>query len=125
MQLPTLPEVALRVREAVADPNISAGQVAEVLSQDAGLTARLIQVANSALYRGRAEIATLPMAIAGLGSNLVRDLVCAQVVKQMFQATNEEIDSQLRDTWTHSVEVAGVARGCAGLLTFEKSQALL
>ena len=49
IQLPTLPEVALRVRDAVDDPDVSAGQIAEVLSEDTAFSARLLQVANSAL----------------------------------------------------------------------------
>lgn len=49
LQLPTLPEVALRVRDAVEDENASASQIADIIAQDAALSARLIQVANSPL----------------------------------------------------------------------------
>ena len=63
LQLPTLPEVALRVREVVDDENANAGQIAEIIAQDAALSARLIQVGNSPLYRGRQEIDRLPMVI--------------------------------------------------------------
>ena len=37
LQLPTLPEVALRVRDVVDDENASAGQIAEIIAQDAAL----------------------------------------------------------------------------------------
>lgn len=113
LQLPTLPEVALKVRDAVEDPNGTVSQVAEAVSQDAALSARLLQVANSALYRGRVEITSLSMVISRLGSPLVRDLVIAQAMKQMFQATNEVIDTRLHDLWMHNVEVAGICRGLA------------
>ncbi|MGW8311377.1 MAG: HDOD domain-containing protein [Thiogranum sp.] len=46
LQLPTLPEVALRVRDVVDDEDASASQIAEIIAQDAALSARLIQVAN-------------------------------------------------------------------------------
>jgi len=114
LQLPTLPEVALRVREVVDDENANAGQIAEIIAQDAALSARLIQVGNSPLYRGRQEIDRLPMVIARLGSKLVRNLVTSQVMKQMFQATNDEIDQRLRAVWEHSVQVAAIARALAG-----------
>ncbi len=110
IQLPTLPEVALRVRDAVDDPDSSAGQIAAVISEDAALSARLLQVANSALYSGRDAIDRLPVAITRLGNNVVRDVVTAQAMKQMFQATNEEVDTHLRNVWEHSVEVAAIAR---------------
>ena len=114
LQLPTLPEVALRVREVVDDENASAGQIAEIIAQDAALSARLIQVGNSPLYRGRQEIDRLPMVIARLGNKLVRNLVTSQVMKQMFQATNDIIDQRLREVWEHSVQVAAIARALAG-----------
>ncbi|MDT8387599.1 MAG: HDOD domain-containing protein [Thiogranum sp.] len=114
LQLPTLPEVALRVREVVDDENASAKEVSDVVAQDTGLSARLIQVANSPLYRGANEIDRLPMVVARLGSKLVRDLVTSQVMKQMFQATNEIVDQRLRQVWEHSVQVAAIARALAG-----------
>ncbi len=113
LQLPTLPEVALRVRDVVDDENASAGQIAEIIAQDAALSARLIQVANSPLYRGRQEIDRLSMVVARLGNKLVRNLVTSQVMKQMFQATNDLVDQRLREVWEHSVQVAAIARALA------------
>jgi len=110
LQLPTLPEVALRVRDVVDDENASANQIADIIAQDAALSARLLQVANSPLYRGRQEIDRLSMVISRLGNKLVRNLVTSQVMKQMFQATNEMVDQRLRDVWEHSVQVAAIAR---------------
>ncbi len=114
LQLPTLPEVALRVRDVVDDENANANQIADIIAQDAGLSARLIQVANSPLYRGRNEIDRLDMVVARLGSKLVRNLVTSQVMKQMFQATHDAVDKHLRAVWEHSVQVAAISRVLAG-----------
>lgn len=114
LQLPTLPEVALRVRDVVDDENASANQIADIIAQDAALSARLLQVANSPLYRGRQEIDRLSMVVSRLGNKLVRNLVTSQVMKQMFQATNEMVDQRLRGIWEHSVQVAAIARVLAG-----------
>lgn len=57
--LPTLPEVALRVREAAEDPNISIPALSKVIGNDAALTARLIKVVNSPLLRTNKEITDL------------------------------------------------------------------
>ena len=114
LQLPTLPEVALRVRDVVDDENANASQIAEIIAQDAALSARLIQVGNSPLYRGRQEIDRLSMVVARLGNKLVRNLVTSQVMKQMFQATNDLVDQRLRAVWEHSVQVAAIARALAG-----------
>jgi len=114
LQLPTLPEVALRVRDVVDDENANAHQIADIIAQDAALSARLIQVANSPLYRGRNEIDRLDMVISRLGSKLVRNLVTSQVMKQMFQATHDAVDTHLRAVWEHSVQVAAISRVLAG-----------
>ncbi len=114
LQLPTLPEVALRVRDVVDDEDANAGQIADIIGQDAALSARLLQVANSPLYRGRQEIDRLSMVIARLGNKLVRNLVTSQVMKQMFQATNDMVDQRLRAVWEHSVQVAAISRALAG-----------
>jgi len=41
LQLPTLPEVALRVRDVVDDEDANASQIADIIAQDAALSARL------------------------------------------------------------------------------------
>ena len=126
LQLPTLPEVALRVRDVVDDENANASQIADIIAQDAALSARLLQVANSPLYRGRQEIDRLSMVIARLGSKLVRNLVTSQVMKQMFQATNDMVDQRLRSVWEHSVQVAAISRALASRAPgIEPDQAML
>ena len=65
--LPTLPEVALKVREAAEDPNISIPALSKVIGNDAALTARIIKVVNSPLLRTSKEITDIQMAVSRLG----------------------------------------------------------
>ena len=108
--LPTLPEVALKIREAVESENTSAHEIADVLSQDASLSARLIQVANSPLYRTRNPIEDLQMAVTRLGIRMVRDLVISLAMKQIYQATSDVLDDYFRNSWNAAVEVAAISR---------------
>ena len=110
LTLPTLPEVALKIREAVESENTSAQQIAENLTQDASLSARLIQVANSPLYRTRNPIDDLQMAVTRLGIRLVRDLVISLAMKQIYQATSDVLDDAFRECWNTAVEVAAICR---------------
>lgn len=124
--LPTLPEVALRVRDAVEDDSARAAQIADIVATDAALSARLLQVANSPLYRGRNPIDNLQTAVARLGNNQVRTLVSSLVMQQMFQATTDALDSRLRRLWEHSVQVAGISRVIAAQInSLNKDQAML
>jgi len=107
--LPTLPEVALRIREAVEDKDVSAHKLAEVIANDAALSARLIKVANSPLLRGRVAVDNLQMGITRLGITFVRNLATGLAMEQMFQATSEFVDSRMRTSWEHSIEVASIS----------------
>ncbi len=104
--LPTLPEVALRVRDVVDEPDVTAKQLAEIITTDAALSTRLIKVANSALYRGRILSESVQMAVSRLGLSMVRNLVISLVMEQMFQATSNRLDTRLHELWEHSTEVA-------------------
>jgi HD-like signal output (HDOD) protein len=95
LTLPTLPEVAIQVRNAVETENSTAKEVADIIATDAALSARMLQVANSPLYRGRVQIDSLQMAVARLGVRLVRSLVVSLIMQQIFQATNDLLDKKI------------------------------
>lgn len=126
LHLPTLPEVALQVRDAVEDQIATAPQIAAIVAKDPALSARLLQVANSPLYRGRVEVDSLAMAVNRLGLKLVRSLVVSLAMKQMFQATSDHLDHALRKVWDDSVQIAAISRVLSkGLEGLEPEQALL
>jgi len=114
LTLPTLPEVALRVRDAVEGDNATARSIAEMVSQDSALSARLLQVANSPLYQGRTPVESVQMAVTRLGLRLVRSLVVSLAMKQIFQATSVALDRQFRRIWEDSLQVAAISRVLAG-----------
>jgi len=108
--LPTLPEVALRVRDVVDDPEATAADLAVIIITDAALSTRLLKVANSPLYRGRIEIDSVQMAVARLGQKIIRSLVTSLVMEQMFQATSRNLDQRLHDLWEHSTDVSAICQ---------------
>ena len=124
--LPTLPEVALRVRDAVDNEDASLAEISKVIATDAALSARLIQVANSPLMRASQEIQSLDTAVNRLGLKLVRDMVISMVMEQMFQATSELTDKKLRQIWEHSTLVAAISHTLAAQFTpLSPQQAML
>lgn len=108
--LPTLPEVALQVRDVVEDPDVTAQALAEIITTDAALSARLLKVANSPLYRGRVSVESVQMAVSRLGLTMVRNLVTSLVMEQMFQATSNRLEKRLHELWTQSTEVAALSQ---------------
>ncbi len=116
--LPTLPEVALKVKAAVDRENSTAVEIAEIITTDAAIAARLLQVANSPLYRGRVTIDSVQMAVTRLGIRLVRSLVSSLIMQQIFQATSAVLENRFRLLWEESVHVAALSR----VLSYQQSQ---
>lgn len=119
--LPTLPEVALRVRDTLADEDKSLADVSKIITTDAALSARLIQVSNSPLLRTTRTIDSVEAAVTRMGSNMVRNLVTSIVMEQMFQATSDATDKRLRNLWEHSTQVAAIASALTTQFTNLKS----
>lgn len=124
--LPTLPEVALRVRETLEDRDSSMADVGRVITSDAALSARLIQVANSPLLRAARTIESVEAAVTRMGADMTRNLVTSIAMEQMFQATSDATDKRLRDLWEHSTQVAALCHALAAQFTkLKPDQALL
>lgn len=108
--LPTLPEVALQVKNAIENEDMSINKIAHIIADDAALSARIIKVANSPLYRGRVGINSLPMAVGRIGISQMRTLVISLVMKQMFQSTTASLDDYFHKAWATSLQVAAISK---------------
>jgi HD-like signal output (HDOD) protein len=126
LQLPTLPEVALNIRDAAEREDISVNELAEVIGGDPSLAARLLKVANSPLYRGAREIESIAMAVSRLGIDYTCNLATGLAMQQMFQATSDVIDRKLRAVWSQATQVAAISTVLARNFTRLKAdQAML
>ncbi len=117
VKLPILPEVAIRVRDAVNAEDSSAGKVAKIVGSDAALASRLLQVANSPLFRGAAKIESVQNAIARLGVPQVRSLVTSLIMKQLYQTKSSILKKRMQQLWEHSTEVAAICHVLARKFT--------
>ncbi len=126
LPLPSLPEVAIKVRDTVDSDDVSIRDIADIIMTDAALSARIIQVANSALYRGLSTADTVQVAVTRMGLNTVRTLATSLVMKQLFQATHPVVDKYLRNAWKLSTDVAALSAVLAKSYTnLEADSALL
>lgn len=107
--LPTLPAIALKVREAADDPEINLNQMAEVIAQDAALSARMLKIANSA-YMGRSiKVDSVTQAVTRIGLRQIKNISTALAMEQLFVSKNDVIKSYLDKVWQRSVEVVANA----------------
>lgn len=115
--LPTLPDIALNIREAVTKGNTSSQELAEMIITDPSLSARLIHVANSPLYRGAVDVNSIQMAVTRLGSATTRTLVTSLVMQQMFSPKSKLLEHHFREVWRQGVNVSAISRALASLTT--------
>ena len=109
-QLPTLPRVAAEVMEAMRDPNASMARMAEVISCDPALTAKVLRVANSAFYGVRELVGSLQLALSILGMREINSLVLSLAVFRVFPKGRGETDYDLDLFWSHSAVTGQISR---------------
>ena len=87
----SLPEIYLKVRELLDDPNSSLADIADVINVDPNLTSRILRIANSAYCGFKTKIETANRAINMLGTQQIHDLVLSTSVAKAFSSIPEEI----------------------------------
>lgn len=109
INLVSLPEVCIRVNEMVDNPRYSAVDIGKVISQDVGLTTRLLKLANSPFYSRTRRIDTVSRAIAIIGMRELRDLVLAtSAIKAFSRLPSTVVDMDA--FWYHSIRCAVAAQ---------------
>lgn len=118
VDLPSFPEVAVRVRRILSDPKSTVDQVVRVVGSEPALAARLLRIANSAsLNRSGRAVTDLRAAISRIGYNMVRS---ASISFAMAQIRNSNklagLEHPLQEVWQCSTRVAAfayvLARSC-------------
>jgi HD-like signal output (HDOD) protein len=106
--LPSMPAVAARIHDAMADSNWSIRTIATIIRSDLGTTTYLLQVANSPLYAGSTPVRQVEQAIARLGINSTRHLVMAHAVRSMFKTRSALLTLLMQRTWASSTQLAAL-----------------
>lgn len=108
--LPTLPQTVQRVQEAMADPDTSLRDIAEIVSGDPPISARLLQLSNSAAYGFLSRINSVQSAITLLG---MRETYMAVLSSAVLDVTSNAKNFDHERYWRASMFCAGAARKIA------------
>jgi HD-like signal output (HDOD) protein len=106
LELPTLPDIAIKIREMIDDPNVSADKLIRLLSADPVISAHIIKTANSAAFSSGSPVNDLRTAISRLGYRMLRNLVMLVTMNKLFKTGSPDISRKLKQLWDHSREVA-------------------
>lgn len=109
VELLSLPDVYIRLRDVINSPDSSMADVAEVIAFDPSITARLLKLVNSPFYGLVAKVDTITHAINLLGTQQIHDLVLATSIIDSFSGfTNDYFN--IYDFWFNGVYCAVTAR---------------
>ena len=114
-KLPTNPAIAAEILKLSKNPKSTAEQFARVIEADAAMAARLLKMANSALFGQRTPVTTIRRAVTVLGLRRLRmDTLSFQLAAHLNRLGNRPFD--LQTFWQQSVLRACLAREVAGLV---------
>jgi HD-like signal output (HDOD) protein len=100
--IPSLPLIYDQLNEAINDPSSSSATIGEVISNDSGLAARLLKIANSALYNFPTPIDTITQAVTVIGIQQLRDLALGTSVVELFDGISDDLVN-MDSFWKHSI----------------------
>ena len=108
-ELASLPEVVMRAVEIINNPDASAADIGNVISDDPALTARLLKIVNSPFYGFPSRIDTVSRAITVVGTLELLDLILATSVMKAFSGIPPELVN-MDEFWEHSLYTGVVSR---------------
>jgi HD-like signal output (HDOD) protein len=119
VELPSFPDIALKVRKVLADDNVNLEMVVRVVGSEPTLAGRLLQVANSAAINSTgSQVTDLRKAVQRMGLNMVRSAAMAFAMAQMKKASElKGLEAPLAVLWQRCTGVAAMSHVVARRLS--------
>ncbi len=108
--LPTLPRTVFRITEMINNPRSSARDLAQIITDDQVLTARLLRLVNSSFYGFPQRITTVTGAIVLLGFDAIHHLLLTTSVFDIFSDRGNSLQVARENLWDHSLGCAVAAK---------------
>lgn len=117
----TLPDVCVRIRTVLDDPRSSAEDIGQLISIDPSLTAKVLRLANSSLFRFPSQIDSVAKAVNVIGGEALYNLVIAETASTAFKSFDNEL-IELDKHWHASVYCGMVAKSVAKRLNIRGAE---
>lgn len=104
--VPSLPSVVVQLRQYLNNPDVEFSELAKVIEYDPGLTANVLQLANSAYFGWSRQIKTVKDAIVRLGISRIFQMVLCMSVAPLIRKPIKGYDIGAGDLWEHSIATA-------------------
>lgn len=105
----SLPLFYERLNETINHPRSSIDDISKIITEDQGLTARLLRLANSPMFGCYARVDSITKAVTIIGTQQLRDLALAASVMGVFKGIPEDL-LNMTSFWRHSIACGIIAR---------------
>ncbi len=107
--LPSLPRTYQALTQALADPDASIQKVAKIIEQDVGISAKVLQLVNSAFFGIAHSMTNIQSAVSYLGINTLKSLVLSVEIFRAFKPQRELPGFSLEKLQVHAQLTAQIA----------------
>ena len=118
VKLPPQPKVILELSKELQRPDTSFSKIQDLLSKDAALSAKVLKLVNSPLFRNEKKVESLERALTRLGLLSFYTLVLSTCLKEIF----DNSENKNHTLWEHTQIVAGLAKYIAELTNLVSSE---
>ena len=112
-RLPAMPQILIKLIEMLQADDAGIPELAALIAKDAGMTGKILAVANSSAYHRASRAPGLEQSLVSLGTDMIKTLVISESVFQTFNSFPHSGSADLRAFWKHALGAAVVARDIA------------
>ena len=120
--IPTLPVIHQTLCAKMRDPQVNVPEIADIITQDPALTAKILQLVNAAFYGNTGSVKTISRAVVILGFRAVRSAALAISVFDYFHDEQSSAAIDMAKFWEHSAAVAGICKVLAEKLNIDERE---
>ncbi|MBA5607220.1 HDOD domain-containing protein [Duganella sp. FT3S] len=112
-RLPAMPQILIKLIEHLQADDAGMPELAALIAKDAGMTSKILTVANSSAYHRNTRAVNLEQSLVSLGTDMIKTLVISESVFQTFNSFPHSGSTDLRSFWKNSLTTAVLARDIA------------
>jgi HD-like signal output (HDOD) protein len=112
-ELPSLPEIYLRVAEQLEDETVTVQQIGDTVQHDPAITTRVLKMVNSAYYGLPNQVASVAQSVSLLGRERLKHILIGSVLRGVFSSGQDNPAFSMQVFWQHSIKTAIIARELA------------
>jgi HD-like signal output (HDOD) protein/signal transduction histidine kinase len=121
-RLPAMPQILIKLLAHLQADDLGMPELASLVAKDAGMTGKILSVANSSAYHRGGRQPNLEQAMVSLGTDMIKTLVISDSVFQTFNSFPNSGATDLRAFWKHSLTAAVLARELARHLAYSQPE---